>query len=96
MIKNESSLNVFLILINIPLSAMESSQQSYNFKTYSGTDLHKFARQHSVLNLTARSRESFFKRMQELEIPFTIEDPEGKPEDLTDVTHKNKTCCIII
>ena len=96
MIKNESSLNIFLILIHIPLFPMESSQQTYNFRTYSGTQLHEFARQHRVLNLTIRSRRSFFKRMQELEIPFTIEDPQGKPEDLTDVTHKNKTCCIII
>lgn len=94
--KNESSLCIFLFLIPISIFAMEPSQQAYNFKTYSGTELHEFARQHSVLNLTLRSRNSFFKRMRELGIPFTLEDPQDKTENLTDVTHKNKTCCIII
>lgn len=96
MIKKESSLSIFLILITVfPLSAMEPDQ-AYNFQTYSGTELHEFARQHSVLNLTMRSRNSFFERMRALGIPFTIEDPQGATEDLTDVTHKNKTCCNII
>ncbi len=98
MIKNESSLSIFLILIAVPLSAMEPDQ-TYNFQTYSGTELHEFARQHSVINLTLRSRISFFNRMQDLGIPYHLAsaDNEGKVEDLSDITrNKKKSCCIIL
>lgn len=98
MIKNESSLSIFLILITVfPLSAMEPDQ-AYNFQTYSGTQLHEFARQHSVNNLTLRSRLSFFNRMLDLGIPYQLANPynEGKVEDLSDITRKKKSCCIIL
>jgi hypothetical protein len=98
MIKNESSLSIFLILIAVPLSAMEPDQPAYNFQTYSGTQLHEFARQHSVINLTLRSRMSFFNRMKDLEIPDDLASVhhEGKVEDLSDITRKKKSCCIIL
>lgn len=94
--KSESSLNFFFLLMSIPLFSMERTPQSHDFRSYSPQELHEFARTQSVLKLTLRSRISFFQRMQFLGIPFNTEDAQGALEDLTDVSHNNKMCCIII
>lgn len=94
--KSESSLNLFFLCITIPLFSMEPSSQSYNFQSYSLPDLHQFARTHSVLQLTLRSRKSFFARMQELGIFFNPEESQANIEELSDISQKKHTCCIII
>ncbi len=94
--KSESSLNFLFLLMSVPLFSMERTSQTYDFKSHSAQELHEFARTQSVLKLTLRSRISFFQRMQFLGIPFNTQDSQGALEDLTDVSHKNKICCIII
>lgn len=81
--------------MSVPLFSMEPTPQAYDFKSHSAQELHEFARTHSVLKLSLRSRISFFQRMNFLGIPFNEEDVQGALEDLTDVSHK-KICCIII